>query len=264
MTQGLHLYRDLAPYYDLQNSWKDYREEVRRLEVIVRRYGRSGGRSWLDVACGTGKHLEILRHRHDCAGVDASPEMLRVARRRLPGVRLVRGDMRTFSLGREFDVVSCLFSAIGHLRTERDVERAFSRFAAHLRPGGVAIVEPWILPSRAKPGHVHLTTYQDRNLTLVRLAYSKVHGRRTKIRYIHLIGIAGRGIRYLEEVDHGLMVDPRGLEGLMRRAGLKPHFFARGFTRDRGLLIGVKPRGARAARKKGGNRSRGGGSTSSL
>jgi SAM-dependent methyltransferase len=242
MTRGLHLYRDLAEYYDIQYAWKDYRAEVRQLEQIVRRFGRSDGRSWLDVACGTGKHLEHLSRRHECVGVDASAPMLRVARRRLPGIRLVRADMRTFSLGRQFDVVSCLFSAVGHLDSERDLERAFARFAEHLKPGGVAIVEPWILPSRAKPGHIHLRTYQDPGLTLVRLAYSVVRGRRTIIRYFHLVGVPGRGIRFLEEVDRGLMVDPDGLQRLMRRAGLVPHFLARGFTRDRGLLIGVKPR----------------------
>ena len=242
MTQGLHLYRDLAKYYDIQYSWKDYRAEVRKLEQIVRQYGRSGGRSWLDVACGTGKHLELLRRRYDCVGVDASAEMLRVARRRLPGVRLVQADMRSFSLGRQFDVVSCMFSAIGHLTSERDLARAFARFAGHLKPGGVAIVEPWILPSRAKPGHVHLRTYESPEVTLVRMAYSRIRGRHTIIRYYHLIGIPRRGIQFLEEVDRGLMADPAGLQRLMRRAGLVPHFLLRGFTRDRGLLLGVKPR----------------------
>jgi ubiquinone/menaquinone biosynthesis C-methylase UbiE len=242
MTQDLYLYRDLAKYYDLQYSWKNTPGEVRRLEEIVRRFGRSDGRSWLDVACGTGRHLERLRRRHDCMGVDSSAEMLRVARRRLPGVGLVRADMRAFSLGRQFDVVSCLFSAIGHLESERDLVRTFARFAAHLKPGGVAIVEPWIPPSQARPGHVHLTTYEDRRVTLVRLAYSTIRGRWTVIRYFHLIGIPGRGIRFLEEVDRGLMVDREGLQRLMRSAGLTPHFLARGFTRGRGLLIGVKPR----------------------
>jgi SAM-dependent methyltransferase len=241
MTARLHLYHDLAKYYDLQYSWKDYRAEARRLEGLVHRYGRSGGRSWLDVACGTGRHLEFLRRRYECVGVDASAEMLRVARRRLPGVRLVRADMRTFSLGQRFDVVTCLFSAIGHLESERDLAKTFARFADHLKPGGVAIVEPWILPSRAKSGHVHLRTEETRDLTLVRMAYSEVRGHRTMIRYYHLVGIPGRGIRFLEEVDRGLMVDPDRLELLARRAGLTPHFLARGFTRDRGLLVAGKP-----------------------
>jgi len=240
MTQGLHMYSDLAKYYDGQYAAKDYREEVRRLEAIARRYGRSGGRSWLDVACGTGKHLDFLRRRHECAGVDASPEMLRVARRRLHGVPLVRGDMRTFRLGRTFDVVTCLFSAIGHLTSEEDIRKTFDTISRHLKPGGVAIVEPWILPSKARPGHISLRTYQDPTVTVVRLAYSTVRGRTTVIRYCYLIGEPGRGIRFLEETDRGRMVDARRLQLLLRRSGLAPRFLSRGFASDRGLLIGRK------------------------
>jgi SAM-dependent methyltransferase len=242
------MYRDLAEYYDLQYSGKDYRREVRKLEGIARRYGRSGGSSWLDVACGTGKHLEILRRRHVCTGVDASPEMLRAARRRLSGVRLVRGDMRTFRLGRRFDVVTCLFSAIGHLTTERDVRRTFANLSHHVKPGGVAIVEPWILPSRARPGHLHLQSVQDAKVTLVRLAHSTVRGRWTVIRYHYLVGEPRRGIRYLRETDRGLMIDPVRLQQLMGSVGLKPRFLSRGFTPDRGLLLGIKPRRERGVR----------------
>jgi len=257
MTPARRMYRDLAPFYDLQYSRKDYPGEVRQLEKLVRRFGRSGGGDWLDVACGTGRHLEILRRHHLCTGVDASPQMLRVARRRLPGVRLVRGDMRTFRLERQFDVVSCLFSAVANLHSEQALTRAFANFARHLRPGGVAIVEPWILPSRAKPGHLHLLIRQDPGVTFVRLAQSRVQGRRTVIQYRYLIGEPGRGIRYLAETDRSLMVDAERLQDLMRRSGLRPRFLARGFTSDRGLLLGVKPRRPlEFVRAKGGRRVR--------
>ena len=242
MTQRLHLYRELARYYDALNPRKDYGKEVLILERIARRYGRSGGSSWLDVACGTGKHLEQLRRRHECAGVDSSREMLRIARRRLPGVRLRRADMRTFRLGRQFDAVSCLFSAIGHLTTERDLLRTFARLRDHLKPGGVAIVEPWIHPSQAKPGSVHLRTYEDASATVVRLAYSKVQGPLTVIRYSYLIGIPGHGVRHLEETDRGLMVTPARLKELMRTVGLSARFLFRGSPSGRGLLVGVRPR----------------------
>jgi len=255
MTSALRMYGDLAQYYDLEYSRKDYRGEVRRLEELADRYGRSGGTSWLDVACGTGRHLEVLRAHHVCTGVDASREMLRLARRRLPGMRLVQGDMRTFRLGDRFDVVSCLFSAVGHLETEADLTKAFANFAHHLRPGGVAIVEPWILPSRAKPDHLSLRTVEVSKLTLVRLARSTIRGRRLVIQYRYLIGERGRGIRYLEETDRPLMVDAVRLKDLMRKAGLRPRFLMRGFASERGLLLGLKPLRRRdAARSTGGRR----------
>lgn len=237
---GPMMFHELAGYYDALNAWKDYRSESVRLEGIARRYGRSGGTSWLDVACGTGKHLEFLRRGHDCVGVDGSAEMLRLARRRLPGVRLVHADMRTFRLEQEFDVVSCLFSAVGHLRTERDLALAFANFARHAKPGGVVIAEPWIDPAKFRKGMVHLRTYDTPSVKAVRVAYSSRRGKRSRIHYHYLIAEAGRGIRHLSEADEGLLVSRGRLVELMRRAGLDARFLPRGLWGDRGLLVGVK------------------------
>lgn len=234
------MFHELAKSYDRIYSWKDYRGESARLEQIAHRYGRSGGTAWLDVACGTGRHLEFLQRRHDVIGVDLSREMLRIARRRLPGVQLQTGDMRTFRIPRQFDGVSCLFSAIGHLRTERDVLTAFRNFSRHLKPGGVLIVEPWIDPAKFRVGMVHMVTHDDPRLKVVRVAFSGRRGNHTVIEYHYLIAEAGRGIRHLEEVDIGLGVSARRLVRLMEEAGLKARFVARGFTADRGLLVGTK------------------------
>ena len=248
---GLSQFHELAEYYDPLNDQKDYRGESERLETIARRFGRAGKTAWLDVACGTGRHLEFLGQKHSTAGVDGSREMLRIARRRLPGVRLVPGDMRTFRLNLRFDVVSCLFSAIGHLRTKQEVQQAFANFARHLNPGGVAIVEPWIEPSVFRSEFIDLRTYESRALTVARCAYSSRRGNRSIIRYHFLVGKPGHDIRYYEVTDVGLLITRRALLNLMRRAGLRAHFLARGLTSGRGLLVGVKGRaeeGLRPAR----------------
>jgi ubiquinone/menaquinone biosynthesis C-methylase UbiE len=235
------MFHRLARYYDDLVAAKDYRSEARFLAAIVRRVGRSRGRAWLDVACGTGNHLSFLRRRYTVTGLDISREMLRVARRRLPGVRLVRGDMRDFRLGESFDVVSCLFSAIGHLRSERELAQTFANFARHLKPGGVAIVEPWIDPADFHVGHVHLVTNRGPSVTVARMSISSRRGRRSSIHYHYLIGETGRRLEHFEEVDLGLLVPRDRLLQLMEAAGLAARFQAEGFMPDRGLLVGVKP-----------------------
>ncbi len=243
MTSRPLMFHRLARFYDLLVGPKDYRAECRRLEALARRFGRSGGDSWLDVACGTGRHLDYLRRDHHVTGVDISPGMLRVARRRLPGVHLVRADMRRFRLKESFDVVSCLYSAIGHLTTARDLSATFANFASHLKPGGVAIVEPWIDPSDFKQGYVHLLSNQADGVTVVRMAYSFPRGSHSYIQYHYLIGQTGRGVQHFEETDIGLLVPRERLLGLMTRAGLRAHFVGRGLTPGRGLLVGQKPMG---------------------
>lgn len=241
------MFHELASLYDRFLAEKNYRAESERLVALARRYGRSGGNSWLDVGCGTGRHLEFLRRKYSVAGVDVSAEMLRVARHRLPKVRLYRADMRTFRLRRTFDVVSCLFGAIAHVGGARDVRAAFDNFACHLKPGGVVIVEPWIDPAEYRPGMLHLMTYRSAETSLARLSYSTRRGDRSVIHSHYLVGETGRGVRHLEETDDTGGLFSRGrLVEMMRRAGLDSRFVERGLRPGRGLLVGVKPQAAYA------------------
>ena len=234
------MFHRLAPYYDDLVGAKDYGFESRSLESLARRFGRSRGRAWLDVGCGTGRHLSFLRRHYAVVGVDASREMLRVARRRLPRTRLILADMRHFRLDGTFDVVSCLYSAIGHLKTERDLAVTFANFARHLKPGGVALVEPWIDPTDYRAGYVHLLTRQSPSLTVVRMAFSSRRARHSAVHYHYLIGKTGHGVEHFEEVNTGLLVSRARLLKLMEHAGLTARFQKEGLTPGRGLLVGVK------------------------
>jgi SAM-dependent methyltransferase len=239
------MYRDLAAYYDRIYSWKDYRAEANQVLALARRFGRSRGRRWLDVACGTGRHLEHLRNRYEVTGVDLSRPMLREARRRLPGVRLVAADMRTLRLGERFDVVSCLFSAIGHLRSEADLRRTFHAFERHLLPGGVAILVPWLGPAAFRPGHVSLDVYDEEgdSIRIARGGFSERRGVYARITFDYLIGETGRGFRHLRDVEELRLTSPVRLRTLLGETGLRTHWVAprtrvRG---DRGWLVGVAP-----------------------
>lgn len=243
MTEPSPMYRELAHYYDRIYAWKDYRGEVSRVTALARRFGRSHGRRWLDVACGTGRHLQYLRRRYDVTGVDLSRPMLREARRRLPGVRLVRGDMRRFDLEEQFDVVSCLFSAIGYLRTEGDLSRAFRSFARHAAPGGVVLVAPWIAPSQFRPGHVSLDVYEEDATKIARGGYSERRGMVSRISFDYLLGEAGRGFRHVHEVEELRLTPPKRLRQLLAGSGLRAIWVPprRATPGDRGWLVGVAP-----------------------
>ncbi|TSA50235.1 class I SAM-dependent methyltransferase, partial [archaeon] len=65
------------------------------------------------MACGTGKHIEYLKDQFEIEGLDISREMLEIAHVRNPNVTFHQADMTDFDLGKKFDVITCLFSAIG-------------------------------------------------------------------------------------------------------------------------------------------------------
>ena len=98
--------------------------------------------SGLDVCCGTGAGMEMLRPlcRERVVGLDFSRGMLSVARRNLaaaPGrarLEFVRGDALALPFGPTFDIAVC-FGALGHI-LERDQPVFVSEVARVLRPGG--------------------------------------------------------------------------------------------------------------------------------
>jgi SAM-dependent methyltransferase len=98
--------------------------------------------SWLDLCCGTGSLLELAAEAgYDTTGVDSSPHQLRHARRGVPAARFVRADVRTLSLGRSFDVVTCMFDSLNYLVRLRCLERALRAARRHLAPGGVFVFD---------------------------------------------------------------------------------------------------------------------------
>lgn len=166
------MYRELAQHYDRIYGSKDYGAEagVVRDQVLSR---NPSANTLLDVACGTGGHLEHLKEWFDCQGLDLSPDMIEIASTKLPGMRLQVANMTDFVLDRRFDAVVSLFSAVGHLVTVDRLNMAIDNMASHLRPGGVLIVEPWIDPSDWVAGHVDMDTYEDDGLKLARLSVSE-------------------------------------------------------------------------------------------
>ena len=93
-----------------------------------------GGRI-LDIGCGSGEPIAryIVDRGFAVTGVDSSPAMLDLCRRRFPQQDWICADMRTFSLGRRFDA-ALAWDSFFHLA--RDAQRAmFPVFAAHAAPG---------------------------------------------------------------------------------------------------------------------------------
>jgi SAM-dependent methyltransferase len=236
------LYGELAGYYDRIYQFKDYRRESQEILRLARRYLKRRPRSLLDVGCGTGHHLEEFAPHVRVAGVDESPEMLRVARTRLGRkVPLTQGDMRRFSLRTHFDVLTCLFSAIGYLRTPHDRDRALSNFYRHLVPGGVALVEGWVLPSRWRGTSLSLDTYEDPDIRLARVASAWREGEDSVVEFQYLIGERGQRIRHFAEVHRQPLVPAEEMLGSFRRAGFRAKVLLGGRYRDRGLYVGVRP-----------------------
>lgn len=92
----------------------------------------------LDAGCGTGRHAARLAARGwDVVGVDATPEMLAVARAKAPEVRFEEGDLLDLPVpDGSVDLALCSL-AISHVA---DIDAAYASLARTVRPGGTVVV----------------------------------------------------------------------------------------------------------------------------
>ena len=128
-------YKKLYPHRDVMEAEAQVRFVLRELPVTP---------EWriLDIGCGQGRHLEILRRRGHpyCLGLDLSLPLLRDAR--AAGLMAARGDMRYLPFRRAgFDLVTSFFTSFGYFATfEEDVE-TLAQFVSVLKPGGFLFLD---------------------------------------------------------------------------------------------------------------------------
>ncbi len=234
------LYKDLARYYDLIYSSKDYEAEAKDLKTVIAKYKKSTGKDLLDVACGTGKHLEYLKRWYSCVGLDVSQAMLDIARKKVKGITFRKGDMTELKLDKNFDIITCLFSSIGYVRTYKNLQKTLVGFSKHLKPGGVVIIGPWLTSQTYHVGFPHMTTYNSPDIKIARLSVSEQRGNISIMDMHYLIAERNRKTAYfVDRHELGMFEQKRFLE-LMTKAGFKARYIKSRNTKDRGLYIGVK------------------------
>jgi len=225
-----------AAFYDAIYSFKDYAAESDWLAALVEER-RPGARTLLDVACGTGKHLEHLRERFDVEGLDLDPELLKIARERLGDVPLHQRDMRDFDLGKRFDAVTCLFSSIGYAKTEAELGAAAAAMARHLEPGGVLLIEPWLTPETYHTPHLGSRFVEEDELAIARMNIAE-HGDGTSVMVFHYLVGTPEGIeRFEERHELGLFSHEQYMDAF-REAGLAVEHDPEGLM-GRGLYLGT-------------------------
>jgi trans-aconitate methyltransferase len=220
------------------SALRDAPAEARRVSEEVRRTNPTA-RTLLDVACGTGRYLPLLATEFEITGIDLNPDMIEAARRNLPDGTFEVADMTDFRLGRQFDVIICLFSSIAYsVRLER-LRATVERMAAHLEPGGVVIVEPWYSPETFWDGHVASNYLERADLRVAWMYRQERHGRRSILPIHYLVASADGVEHFVERHEHGLFT-PEEYRGAMESTGLRVTHDPVGF--GRGLYVGVRPR----------------------
>jgi SAM-dependent methyltransferase len=229
---------DVAALYDLLNPWDPRRPDDGFYYPLV-----MAAASVLDVGCGTGAVLTLLRergHRGRLIGLDPDRAALRRARRRTD-VEWAEGVAADAPSGADVELATMTGHAFQNLLTDDDVLASLSAVRGALRPGGRFVFETRHPQARAWEGW---TAANPADVT-------------------DLVDHTGRALRYWHDVDcvvgdivtfHGTLAEPDGtvlrvlterlrflgadeLDGFLARAGLEVE--ARYGDWDRGPVTGT-------------------------
>ncbi len=228
-------YLHFAPFYDSLPVYLS-RDDVR---FYVEEAEASGG-PVLELGCGSGRVLApIAKAGIAITGLDPSASMLELCRQRLAKdgstAELIAGDMRRFSLGRRFPLITIPFRPFQHLLEVEDQMACLAAIRDHLAPGGRLIFDvfdPDLKQLAAEGGtEVPVSEYDLPDGRHARLSYCRrSHDRTRQVQNIEMIVEAG-GVRHVSSL--WLRYNFRWeMEHLLARCGFRIEHLYGSFTRD--------------------------------
>jgi len=143
-THARGLFAPLGPTYDRVGATLSFGQDPRWRRAMVARVPHDGGHV-LDVATGTGLVAEqLLAHGHRVTGLDQSPDMLAIARRRFGDrVELVQASATALPFpDASFDHLTFTYL----LRYVDDPGATLAELARVVRPGGTVANLEFCLP----------------------------------------------------------------------------------------------------------------------
>lgn len=97
----------------------------------------------LDLACGTGRHsIPLSKEGYGMVGLDASANLLRIAKQRWREIQLVRGDMRFLPFKPQaFAAAISMDTSFGYLASVQDDRVSLTEVRTVLRQSGILVVD---------------------------------------------------------------------------------------------------------------------------
>ena len=136
------VYESLAEVYDELMDQVPYDQWAQFIREKMVHHGIREGLV-LDLGCGTGKMTGRLRAMgYDMIGLDASVDMLELARERTPEDCLyLNQDMRSFELYGTVGAVVSVCDSINYITDEKDLVQVFRLVNNYLDPGGIFLFD---------------------------------------------------------------------------------------------------------------------------
>ncbi len=222
------IYDLIAPIYDAVNGEIDYARWADFILECQARHSDIKAELVLDLGCGTGKMTaELARRGYDMTGVDYSPEMLDLARRRaqeegLDGILWLCQSFTELDLYGTVDLAISYLDCINHLTTTAELKAALALVHNFLVPDGLFVFD---INGRAKFERV----YSDRAYVFEGedgiCIWQNDYSPKTRICdfYITMLTEDGEGkYERCDEVQSEKMYTLRSMYSALRSVGFEP------------------------------------------
>ncbi len=219
------LYKKFAGYYDKIYEKLDHEKESEFIKWAVNKHGGSDGNLLLDIACGTGRHADLLKNDFEITGVDINKEMLDVAREKIPDVEFITGDMKKLNLRRKFDAIICMYSAINYNVIFEELKLTFKNFYDHLNDKGVLIFDMGINKENWTEGNVSVDTVVDGKLKIARISKAHLENGILNSNFIFLVKENGKVDFDIDEHKLGVF-GIKEVNELMENIGFKTFIYS--------------------------------------
>lgn len=105
---------------------------------LINKYIKLSNKKTLDVGCGTGQHLVYFK-KYDITGLDNSDAMLKIAKKKVPNVRLIKGNFGHADIfeHQQFDNIYALYFVIYY---QKSISLLLNNCYKWLKPGGNLVI----------------------------------------------------------------------------------------------------------------------------
>ena len=135
------LYGELSAWWQAISPPEEYAEEAALYAEMILASARRPVREVLELGSGGGNNASHMKRHFAMTLIEPSDGMRALSEKLNPECEHLPGDMRAFRLGRRFDAVF-VHDAVMYMTTEDDLRATLTTVAAHLSPGGAALVAP--------------------------------------------------------------------------------------------------------------------------
>lgn len=176
----MEVFQDYAYYYNSFYKNKDYAEEAKQVNEILKKYGRNI-KSVINFGCGTGRHdIELIKLGYKMEGIDLSAGMIDVAKKNVLSLGMCEelsvADVRTFVPKKRYDAVISLFHVMSYQNRNEDILNAFKTARKCLDKDGIFLFDVWYGPGVLTDlPVVRVKEVEDERYKLTRIARPVLH-----------------------------------------------------------------------------------------